>query len=148
MEIKFENDFPNSVNEPFIKTSEQTPTYNCIAWAAGDNSRWYEPDMFGQYYWPNSIPRQYTIEAYIMVYESIGFRRCENAAYEDGYEKVAVFAKEGMPTHAAKQLPDGNWSSKLGMNVDVSHSIKSIIGGTYGNVVQYLKRKTKPNKGI
>jgi len=136
----FLKEFPNNANDPFIKTSEVTPTYNCIAWAAGDSTQWYEPDPMGFYFWPRNIPRQYSVEAYVMVYESMGYKPCDNGAFENEFEKVAVFSKNGKPTHAARQLSDGKWTSKLGKNIDISHSIESMEGGQYGDVHQFLKR--------
>lgn len=133
-------DFPNTSVEPFIQTSHIDVRYNCIAWAASDDTRWYEPDPYGQYYWPNGINRDYTIEAYINLYESLGYTRCDNGDLEDGFLKVAVFAITDIPTHAARQMDDGNWTSKLGKNIDVRHSIFSIVNGVYGEVVQYLRR--------
>lgn len=115
--------------------------YNCIAWAASDNTLWYEPDPYGNYYWPNEVTRDYTVEAYINLYEFLGYERCENEEFEEGFTKVAVFASGDLPTHAARQLENGNWTSKLGKNIDVEHSIFSIVNGLYGQVVQYLKRQ-------
>lgn len=141
MQVVLEKDFPNSKNEPFIKTSEVTPLYNYIAWAADDCFKWYEPDPFGIYYWPPNIPREYTIGAYIKVYESLGYIRCTNGNLKSGEQKIAIFAKDNFPTHAAKQLQDGSWSSKLGKNIDVSHTLNAIEHGHYGLVVQFLVRK-------
>lgn len=133
-------EFPNSANDPFIKTSEVTPIYNCIAWAANDNSRWYEPDPMGIYYWPSDVPREYTIKAYVQLYELLGYKKCSNGEFESNFEKVAVFAKKNIPTHAAKQLSNGSWSSKLGKHIDVTHSLFAMENGQYGNVVQFLRR--------
>lgn len=134
------NEFPNTTVEPFIQTSHIDFGYNCIAWAASDNTRWYEPDPFGNYYWPEQIERDYTIEAYINLYEFLGYARCDNGNIEEGFCKVAVFANGNMPTHAARQLENGKWTSKLGKNIDVEHSLFSIDNGIYGQVVQFLKR--------
>lgn len=133
-------EFPNTNQEPFVQTSHVDVNYNCIAWAASDNTRWYEPDPFGNYYWPDGVSREYTIEAYINLYESLGYSRCDTGEFEDGYTKVAVFASGSWPTHAARQLQNGNWTSKLGKNIDVEHSIYGIQDGLYGQVVQFLKR--------
>ncbi len=134
-------EFPNSASDPFIETSEVTPIYNCIAWAAGNTSKWYEPDPLGIYYWPSAIPREYTVSAYVQLYELLGYQKCSNGNLEPNFDKVAVFAKKSIPTHAAKQLSNGLWSSKLGKNIDVSHSLFAIENGHYGNVVQFLRRK-------
>ena len=141
MNVTLKNEFPNSEKEPFKKTSDISQIYNCIAWAAGDDSKWYEPDPYGMYYWPPEIPRVYSINAYISVFEKIGYIKCDNSDIEIGYEKVAVFSIKRVPTHAARQLSNGLWTSKLGQNIDVSHTIKAIEEGQYGNVIQFLKRK-------
>ncbi|MEP7374368.1 MAG: hypothetical protein ABI675_13325 [Chitinophagaceae bacterium] len=134
------NEFPNSSAEPFIQTSHVDVNYNCIAWAASDNTRWYEPDPIGTYYWPPEVPRDYTVDAYINLYEFLGYERCQNGDHEEGYIKVAVFANGLLPTHAARQLENGNWTSKLGKHIDVEHSIFGIEDGMYGQVVQYLRK--------
>lgn len=139
------NEFPNSSVEPFIQTSHIDVNYNCIAWAASDNTRWYEPDPYGYYYWPREVARDYTIEAYINLYEFLGYKRCQNGDLEAGYTKVAVFAHDALPTHAARQLENGNWTSKLGKNIDVEHSIFSLENGVYGQVVQYLRKAIQGN---
>jgi len=46
-----------------------------------------------------------------------------------------------MYTHAARQLPDGKWTSKLGQLEDITHGTTDVIeGGDYGEVVQFMKR--------
>lgn len=133
--------FPNSQFEPFQQTSAADPHYNCIAWAANDNEKWYEPDPNGIYYWPTGISREYTIAAYISLYELLGYEKCDSGELEENFEKVAVYANESLPTHVTRQLSDGRWTSKLGINIDISHSIFSMMNGFYGNVIQYLKRR-------
>lgn len=134
------SEFPNTFTDPFVQTSHVDVNYNCIAWAASDNTRWYEPDPFGNYYWPKEVTREYTVEAYVNLYEFLGYIRCDNGDAEYGFTKVAVFATGSWPTHAARQLENGNWTSKLGQNIDVEHSIFSIEDGLYGQVAQFLKR--------
>lgn len=142
MQISFP-EFPGSFVQPFTQTSEADSFYNCIAWAAESSDDWYEPDPSYNYFWPATVPREYTIEAYIQLYEYYGFDRCDNGEHEDGFLKVAVFAVNGSATasHAARQIQRRLWTSKLGEDVDISHTIESISGGKYGDVVQYLKRE-------
>lgn len=133
--------FPNSFQEPFTETSKFDPSYNCIAWAATDSNKWYEPDPHGLYFWPSEVPREYSIYAYIELYQHLGYVLCENGDYEEGYEKVAIFSSDMITaSHAARQLDANNWTSKLGRDIDVSHSIFTISNGFYGQVVQFLKR--------
>ena len=71
--------------------------------------------------------------------ESVGFRA--GPAPDLIGECVAVYAKAGVPTHVAKRLPDGRWSSKLGGNVLVTHATPhGVEGPLYGDVVRYLSR--------
>jgi hypothetical protein len=132
--------FPNTAKEPFIITSPPTPFYNCIAWAYGDDSKWFWPDSSNSYYWPEHIPRSEKVENFIQLFSTINYEVCENGDLEEGYEKVAIFSKNGVPTHAARQLLNGIWTSKLGKEFDVSHSIFSIINGVYGEVSVFMKR--------
>jgi len=133
--------FPNSKVEPFGITSSHTPTYNCIAWAFDDNSKWYWPDPENTYYWPNEIPREITIYAFIQLFGLINYFVCDDGNLEEDFEKIAIFTDEfDIPTHAARQLENGYWTSKLGQHIDVQHSIKSIEEGAYGMVKIFMKR--------
>jgi len=126
----------------FAVTSPEQVDYNCVAWAAGETTRWWWPDEFGQYYWPEEAPRRSTLEAFGAAFRRLGFEECEHADFEPGWEKVAIYAKEdGSPSHAARQLPDGAWTSKLGALEDVKHtSLEQLTGDAYGWPVLFLRR--------
>jgi len=83
-----EQAFPRLVGTSFEITSPATPDYNCIAWTAGDTSRWWEPDLSNFYYWPNGASRRYTLDAYTQACGTCGFETCDRAAFEVGWEKV------------------------------------------------------------
>ena len=140
-------DFPNSFNEPFIKTSLATEKYNCIAHAVFNDSEWYEPAK-PEYltFWPNDVPREYTIDAYFQLFESYGYSKCKNGDIEEGFIKIAFFYstnKYNNPDsfHAARQLSDGQWTSKLGESIDVSHTLNAMSNSNYGEVIQFFKKK-------
>ena len=134
--------FPNSTNEPFLVTSPETTSYNCIAWAYGDDTKWYWPDSSNSYYWPENVPREETIDSFILLFKNIGFEICTNEDFEPGYNKIAIYCNNTQnPTHAARQLETGLWTSKLGPYVDVSHTLYSLSNGSYGNVIVFMKRK-------
>jgi len=131
----------NSSNH--VITSAWTGTYNCIAWAAGRNDQWWEPVK--PYYWPPNVPREYTLSAYAKAFEAIGYHKCANGNLEEGFEKIAIFAarEDGrfVPTHAARQLPDGRWASKLGKSEDIEHSPLSAVNcPEYGRAVRFMRR--------
>ena len=139
--MNLERLFPRLRSDTYKITSPVQVDYNCIAWAAGDDSRWWEPDPFGQYYWPEGVPREYTVETYAEVFQKLGFEVCQDATFEAGVEKVAIFALDGSPTHAARQLADGTWTSKLGQLEDIEHRDLDQVGeGDYGEPVLFLKR--------
>jgi hypothetical protein len=139
---------PNLTDINGAVSSPTSRAYNCIAWAAADTTRWWWPDPNYMYFWPPNVPRETTIEAFVGVYEALGFVVCPNGDPEAGFEKVALYGRMmlGMfePTHAARQLPDGTWTSKLGPCEDVNHATVSDVNGpAYGVAVRFLKR-SKP----
>ena len=121
-------------------TSPALRYYNCIAWAAGDSQTWWWPDADEVGYWPPGVPRHETIEAFIEAYRGLGFELCQDADLEDGFEKVTIYALRGLPTHAARQLANGNWSSKLGVQEDIEHEREALDGPVYGAPVVVLRR--------
>ena len=141
MKIKLLPHFPNTVFEPFLLTSPQTPNYNCIAWAFEDPSRVYWPGPPSSFYWPDDVPREENIQAFIRLFEKKGYFKCHNGDLEQNFQKIAIFVNnKGCPTHAARQLDNGRWTSKLGPSFDVEHTIFSIENGAYGVVSVYMKR--------
>jgi len=59
-----------------------------------------------------------------------------------GAGRVALYAAaDGVPTHAARQLSGGRWSSKLGRGQDIEHDLRALEGADYGKVVQLLRRR-------
>jgi hypothetical protein len=56
-------------------------------------------------------------------------------------EKVALYATDEGPAHAARQLSNGRWTSKLGRDEDIEHELEGLAGSHYGAVVQFLQRQ-------
>ncbi|MBI4389802.1 MAG: hypothetical protein HY580_06435 [Nitrospinae bacterium] len=143
--MTFEESFPNLKKNPanYRITSEATRSYNCIAWASGETHRWWWPDPDDQYYyWPSDLPREQTLSVFIRAYEGLGYALCSNFELEKDYLKVAIFAdKDGNPTHAARQLANGRWTSKLGKDVDIEHELNGVEGPVYGTAVRVLKKR-------
>lgn len=132
--------FPRLQCGQFAVTSPKDPKYNCIAWAAGDAARWWEPDPMGTAYWPPGVAREYTVDAYAKAYEELGFTACAKPDYEDGVLKLALFARGSEPRHAARQVGPKTWTSKLGRSVDIEHALEDVSGDVYGEVVRVLCR--------
>lgn len=140
--MSLDSHFPGLRQAGFLQTSPPTQRYNCIAWAAEMQDAWWWPDSNFQYYWPPGVPREETLTAFIQAYSGIGYVPCDNAELEAGFEKVAIYALNGQITHASRQLRDGLWTSKLGNNIDISHTFDGLDGPAYGTVIQILKRAT------
>ncbi|OHB70234.1 MAG: hypothetical protein A2V70_13830 [Planctomycetes bacterium RBG_13_63_9] len=122
-------------------TSPADRAYNCIAWAVKRMNRWWWPDRMEQCYWPEGVQRAETLQAFVEAYGTKGFTPCDDPNVEAGYQKIALYAKEGVPTHAARQLSDGRWTSKLGTCEDIDHmTLEALEGGRYGRVAIILRR--------
>ncbi|MFH1111160.1 MAG: hypothetical protein V1790_18480 [Planctomycetota bacterium] len=144
---ELESRFPKLRPARYTITSPSDVRYNCIAWAAGDQGKWWEPHP--QYFWPEGSPVEYSVAAYASAYSFLGYEECDSHAVEQGYEKIAVFAnKEGVPTHAARQLATGYWTSKLGKFVDIEHALEDLEGATYGRVTLVLRRGKPRGKSV
>lgn len=135
------HDFPRLVGASFRVTSPETPEYNCIAWAAGTNDRWWWPeDPFGVAYWPPGVARETTLAAFTSAYATLGYEPCDSPGLEEGFEKIALYVIGNNPTHAARQLPSGLWTSKLGPQEDIEHTLEAVEGPAYGRLALVLKR--------
>jgi len=139
--VSIPNLFPNSTDTPFLATSPKSSSYNCIAWAYGDNTRWYWPIPQNSCFWPSGAPRVLNLNSFILLFQTINYEICENGIHEVELEKIAIFTdKDGIPTHAARQLRNGFWTSKLGEDIDVQHTIEAMENGFYGNANTYMSR--------
>jgi hypothetical protein len=161
-----EENFPYLTKKLYEVTDDESDNYNCIALAAGDKTRWWEPDASGVYYWP-IFKREWTVDCLIEMFESLNFQKCRCSLKKRGFEKVTLYhdpvgciegiSNFGMwhpevlpnsPTHAAKQLPNGAWQSKLGGWEEIEHRTLKCLNGTditgkrisYGKPIQILKR--------
>jgi hypothetical protein len=127
-------------------SSPATGRYNCIACAAGDESVcwWPTPRPVPGWYWPPGLGRAPTVANFQAAFERLGYEVCSGGELEAGLEKIVIFEKGGEVTHAARQLPDGRWLSKLGRQVDIAHRNADSVAGpeqhAYGDVVLFMRR--------
>jgi hypothetical protein len=76
-----------------------------------------------------------------MAFATLGYAVCASEGLEPGYQKVALFADEqGVPKHAAAQLTNGRWTSKLGKFEDIEHELHDLEGTGYGLVALIMRR--------
>jgi hypothetical protein len=131
---------PRLTADNYRETSPATWEYNCVAWAVGVVDAWWWP--LPGHFWPEGVPREETIPAFLAAFALHGFLPHPTTDLEPDLEKVALYATSLTPTHAARQLPNGWWTSKLGPAIDIEHqTLEDVAGGAYGEVVAVLSRK-------
>lgn len=116
--------FPNLRRGEYRKTSENTVLYNCIAHAAEVSDGWWWPAAGPGIFWPSEAPQEETVDSFIQAYAVLGYKVCSSQCreLEPGFQKIALYVDEdGIPTHAARQLATGEWTSKLGRAEDIAH---------------------------
>jgi hypothetical protein len=140
--------FPLLQRDKYRVTSEETSEYNCIAHAAGRNDLpWWPVEAVGVD-WPEGVDREETLDCFIRAYRTQGYEVCESADFELGFEKIALYVDSyGETTHAARQLENGHWTSKLGDWEDIEHKTLETLeddvqgrGLGYGKVAMILRR--------
>src|SRR5262249_15816659 len=106
---------------------------------AEDSTRWWWPSP--RNYWPSQIPKSETIESFERLFFALGYQACDDSTSESGFQKIALYAGGGnVPTHAARQLVSGRWTSKLGREIDIEHDLIDLEGPAYGRVVRIFKK--------
>lgn len=135
-----EQAYPSLTRGSYEIRSPEDNSYNCVAWAAEDISRWWWPDFLQIAYWPETVPRVETPAAFVQTFNLIGYMVCETPDYERCYEKIAIYSRDATLTHVAKQLANGRWTSKLGESVDIEHDTLSGLRDLYGEPIIFLKR--------
>jgi hypothetical protein len=134
--------FPGLQQDGYVPTSPSDVLYNCVAHAAAQPNRWWWPT--GRYFWPPGIRRAESIDAFISAFRTLGYAPCADGDLQPDLEKVAIYAKNGKPTHVARQLPSGRWTSKLGDHIDIEHATPGALAGNhYGHPVQFMERRRR-----
>lgn len=137
----FETLCPAAIGK-YAKTSEPED-YNCIAWAAtGSTTEWWS--HIPGYKWP-AANRSPHIDSLVAVFLGLGFeqRSPSETTLDPLYEKVALYARDGEWQHAARQLPDGKWTSKLGLDEDIEHDDPGCLCGDSYGVVHCIMRRPR-----
>lgn len=129
--------FPKLDASNHRKTSPPSPSYNCFGWAIIGREVLMGP-MPG-YLWPKQAPADMKLSSFIAAIAEHGYTRCEAGNLEDGIEKIALYGLAEYVDHAARQLPNGRWTSKLGLeHDDIEHDTADCIcGGVYGPILGF-----------
>jgi hypothetical protein len=144
--------FPALAGVKWRISSPCDTSYQCIAWAACRTDRVWWPWDNPRFYWPPGFTKlpfgsPVPVQSFVEVFEKeFGYRMCSGAAFEFGYQKVAIYANSLGVTHMARQHFWGRgWLSKLGESEDIVHSspmdlTNHVAPTEYGDVVLIMKR--------
>ena len=135
-----EQEFPGLRVTPWRISSPTDPAYNCFAHSFGDNQMRWLP--FGQFeWWPHRVPRSYELASFLALARHQGFEPCDDGDMQPGFTKVAFYGSRDRVRHAARQLPDGRWQSKLGLDHDIEHDLLALVGEEYGSLLAVVRKK-------
>jgi hypothetical protein len=102
---------------------------------------WWDTGIGG--IWPDGIPDDGSVLAAIRFFEHFGYTRAANSELEKGVQKIVIYGDDQGYTHAARQLTNGRWSSKLGKLQDIEHDkLENLFGHLYGSVVQIMEKRS------
>jgi hypothetical protein len=79
--------FPKLRDGSFEIIGDATDEYNCIAWAAGDTTAWWWPDLPGVAFWPDGVPNELTLEAFVQAFATLGYTSCDSSDLDRWLEK-------------------------------------------------------------
>jgi type VI secretion system secreted protein VgrG len=129
-------DFPR-LGRSYALLAPSTRTYNCIAWSLGITDRWV---------WPGA-----NVSDFDGLYGRQGYRRLGNLNYrtQPGVDKLVLYAKRKADgswecTHAARQMANGTWTSKLGALPLIGHRTPGDVSGpSYGVPIAVYVRSAR-----
>lgn len=100
------------------------------------------------YHWAKDLAPNFQLETILKLFSKYGFVPCEyneDGTLEAGVKKIAIYADAHEVTHVARQLPNGNWTSKLGSGEDIEHedlsALEGDLGHCYGKVVKFVRKE-------
>lgn len=106
----------------------------------GFNDRWVDTVVSPGHWWPDGVQRSTSLQALIDAFLAVGFEQTDNGLFEEGYDKVALFQKDGEWTHASRIESDNVEYSKFGGSFDGLHSHNIFSDSIYGNEYAYMRR--------
>ena len=137
-----EYDFPRLVGKEY-ELSPEDFNFNCLAFALGDHSNWWEPPRGPGQYWPPGFPDDTTVATVEAIIRIHGFTVEILATQIPETDAIAIYATGNQWRHFAK-FSNGVWSSKLGDGNDIiGNSLQDLEMPIYGNVVKVLCRQIK-----
>src|SRR5262245_58321372 len=88
------SDFP-TLGDNFFLNSSASGRYNCIAWAVGDETKWWEPSTDPRHHWPTDIPKDPSLGTITSLLKKYRFLTCASMQLSPRTEKVAIYCEDG-----------------------------------------------------
>jgi hypothetical protein len=131
--------FPLLTNYDLIPNSE-SDSYNCISHTIHlkEDISW---PIDTRHYWPTK--RELTKESFDLFYEHHGFEKLSilDFTYNENYTKVVLYTNNNIPTHAAIQIDNTYWESKIGRLGIIRHDLFEIENDVYGEITQIYRKR-------
>ena len=93
-----EADFPALKSRDY-ELSDQDFNFNCLAYALGDQTNWWEPPRGSGRYWPAGFPADVTIQTAESIIRTHGFTAELDAAIEPDTDAIAIYGQGHEWTH-------------------------------------------------
>jgi len=78
-------------------------------------------------------------------YTTLGYERCNTGYFNKAFGNIVIFADAaGVPTHAARQLKSGKWTSTWEPNVDIEHGTPDALNGPDYGARALVMRRPRP----
>jgi hypothetical protein len=137
-------EFPNLNASNHRKTSEPSLAYNCFGWAIVGREVLMGPRP--NYIWPDGAPRDMRLSSFTIAVAAFDWSPCTDGKLEPDVEKIVLYGLPEYVDHAARQLPNGHWTSKRGLEEDdIEHDTPECIsGGAYGSVLAFFAKRKVP----
>jgi hypothetical protein len=147
--------WPKLLADKFHFTSKKNVHYNCMTWAIAqdtvsnenvteDDVFWMDMMMYFQHAHDlDPLNLDHSAKGYADCLEKhYRFTICNNGEFEEGTEKIALYEnKDHEWSHIARQLENGNWTSKMGKLEDIEHySLEVLNGKLYGEPKLFMGR--------
>ena len=146
--------FPLLTDYELIQNSENNK-YNCVSHTLNIKDKWIWPYLEDEIYirkynsyW--TVKNEISKESFDEFYEYHGFEKLDllDFFYDPKYIKVALYTNKGIPTHAAIQVDEFFWESKIGELGIIKHDLFEIEDDVYGKVTQIYKKPKPINESI
>jgi hypothetical protein len=131
--------FPNLAKGDYCVTGAATKQYNCFAWSVGITNTWMDKVVDSAHGNNNGVLEYSDFDAF---YAKQGLKPVVNKTPKDAV--VVLYGMGDKPKHAARKTGTkcGDWESKLGENVRITHYPNQLAGGpVYGDIARYYVPK-------